>query len=116
MSLKDYKELEVWKKSRQLVQNIYMLAKDFPNDEKIGLSSQIKRSSISISSNIAKGIGKQTKKETKQFFYIAKESLYELETQLFDLSFINEKILNVTISQLIEVRKLIIGFIKYLEK
>lgn len=119
MSVADYKELDVWKESRKLVKYIYSLIHEFPDDEKFGLSSQMKRSSISIPSNIAEGIGRQTKKETRQFFYISKGSLYELETQLylaFDLEFINSKQLNSILEQLVLTRKLIIGFIKYLEK
>lgn len=119
MSKGEYKELDVWKESRKLVKLIYLLVKVFPADEKFCLSSQMKRSSISIPSNIAEGIGRQTQKETRQFFYISKGSLYELETQLylaFDLEFITQKKLDSTLEQLITTRKLIIGFIKYLEK
>ena len=119
MSKKDYKNLDVWKESRKLVSIIYALVSDFPEDEKYGLTSQLKRASISIPSNIAEGIGRNSNKETKQFCYIAKGSLYEVETQLFlaiDLQFTSEEEATKVFNQIIIVRKLIIGFIKYLEK
>ena len=87
--------------------------------KKFGLTSQIKRASVSIPSNIAEGIGRNSKKETKQFCNIAKGSLYEVETQLYlasDLGFVQEKQIEEVLTQLVTVRKLIIGFIKYLEK
>jgi len=115
----NYKNLDVWKESRKLVSIIYLLTKKFPNEEKFGLTSQIKRASISIPSNIAEGLGRNSKKETRQFCFIAKGSLYEVETQLYlalDLGFIEENEIEQVLIQLITVRKLIIGFIKYLEK
>jgi len=119
MSENNYKNLDVWKESRKLVSIVYLLTKEFPVDEKFGLTSQIKRASISIPSNIAEGLGRNSKKETRQFCFIAKGSLYEVETQLYlalDLGFIQEKQIEEVLTQLTTVRKLIIGFIKYLEK
>ena len=119
MSDKNYKNLDVWKESRKLVSVIYLLAKEFPEDEKFGLSSQIKRAAVSIPSNIAEGLGRQTKKETRQFFYIAKGSLYEVETQIYlaiDLGFVQENEMENVFNQMTSIRKLIIGFIKYLDK
>jgi len=119
MSEKDYKNLEVWKEARKLVSIIYNVVSFFPEEEKYGLSSQLKRASISVPSNIAEGIARNHNKETKQFFYISKGSLYEVETQIYlalDLGFIVEKRANEVFIQITLVRKLLIGFIKYLEK
>ncbi len=119
MSEKSYKNLDVWKESRKLVSLVYILTKEFPEDEKFGLISQIKRASVSIPSNIAEGIGRNSKKETRQFVYIAKGSLYEVETQIYlalDLSFMQESQAEEIFNQITTVRKLIIGFIKYLDK
>ena len=69
---KTYKELDVWVKSRAFVKEIYLLTKDFPRDELYGLTSQMRRCAISIPSNIAEGYGRQHKKETLQFFHIAR--------------------------------------------
>lgn len=116
---KNYKNLDVWKEARKLVSLIYVLTNEFPEDEKFGLTSQIKRAVISVPSNIAEGMGRNSSKETRQFFYIAKGSLYEIETQIYlalDLGFIQEKKAEQIFTQIITVRKLIIGFIKYLDK
>jgi len=77
-----YKNLEAWKKSMLLVKEIYNLTQLFPKEEQYILTSQAKRAAISIPANIAEGIGRNYKKDTKQFLYIARGSLYELETIL----------------------------------
>ena len=77
-----HKDLEVWKKSMDLVVDVYKLMKQLPESEKYGLISQIKRSSISIPSNIAEGAGRASTKEFIRFLDIATGSLSELETQL----------------------------------
>ncbi len=65
-----------------LTEEVYKAVIDFPNDEKFGLSSQIKRSAVSIPSNIAEGAGRNSKNEFKHFLAIANGSSYELQTQL----------------------------------
>jgi four helix bundle protein len=115
---KTYKELEVWVKSRAFVKEVYLLTKEFPKDEMYGLTSQMRRSAISIPSNIAEGYGRQYKKESIQFFHIARGSLYELETQLYiaaDLNYLQQTKLSEIILQLEECRKLLGGLIKYFE-
>jgi four helix bundle protein len=77
-----YKNLEAWKKAMLLVKMVYDLTGSFPKEELYGLSSQAKRAAVSIPANIAEGCGRQYKKDTKQFLYIARASLYELETIL----------------------------------
>ncbi len=87
-------KLEVWKKAHQLVLEVYELTKSFPNDEKYALTSQLKRSAVSVPSNIIEGQSRHYKKEFIQFLYIAKGSLAEMEYQLFlakDLKYIDEK-------------------------
>jgi four helix bundle protein len=89
--IKTYKDLIVWKKSRELVKIIYSLSSTFPHQEQYGLGLQMRRAAISIPSNIAEGFGRRTQKETSQFLYIAYGSLLELETQLLlsiDLGFV----------------------------
>lgn len=116
--LASYNQLEVWKKARVLVCGIYRLTTKFPKDELYGLTSQIRRAAVSIPSNIAEGCGRQYKKETIQFQFIARGSQYELETELylaFDLGYITEDELNKTLELLIECRKLLSGFINYLK-
>jgi four helix bundle protein len=77
-----YKNLEAWKKSMLLVEVVYDLLKDFPREEMFGITSQLKRAAVSIPSNIAEGCGRNFKRDTKQFLYIARGSLYELDTIL----------------------------------
>lgn len=80
--MKDYKELEVWKKGILLVVAIYDAIKKFPKDERYALADQIKRAAVSIPSNIAEGASRNTNKEFIQFLYIALGSASELETQI----------------------------------
>ncbi|MDW3212100.1 MAG: four helix bundle protein [Reichenbachiella sp.] len=77
-----YQDLQVWKKSMDLVEEVYALVKNFPDDEKFGLISQIRRCAVSIPSNIAEGSGRNSKKEFAQFLSIAAGSLFELNTQI----------------------------------
>lgn len=115
---KTYKELDVWIKSRLFVKEIYLINKDFPKEELYGLISQMRRSAVSIPSNIAEGYGRQYKKESIQFFHIARGSLYEIETQLYiatDLNYLSQPKLSEIILQLEECRKLLGGLIKYFE-
>jgi len=81
-SLKSYKELLVWQKSMMLVSKIYELTRKLPEDERFGLISQMRRSSVSIPSNIAEGWGRLSRKNYIQFLRISRGSLYELETQI----------------------------------
>lgn len=114
-----YRDLDVWKKARELVKEVYLISKGFPKDEIYGLVSQMRRCAVSIPSNIAEGYGRQFKKETIQFLHIARGSLFELETQFFiaaDLSFINEVELEKRIQQLDDCKRLLNGLINYFEK
>lgn len=77
-----YKDLQVWKVSMELVINVYNITEKFPKSELFGLTSQLRRSAVSIPSNIAEGAGWKNPKEFIQFLYISKASLLELETQL----------------------------------
>lgn len=80
--VKDYKQLDVWQKSIDLVDHIYQVTLAFPKEEIYGLSSQMRRSSVSIASNIAEGSARHGIKEFVQFIGIARGSLAELETQM----------------------------------
>lgn len=79
--IKSYKELIVWQKAVELVVEVYRLTKSFPGEEKYGLVSQMRRSSVSIPSNIAEGYSRGSRKEYHQFYSIAYGSGLELETQ-----------------------------------
>ena len=77
-----YKNLEVWQKSMQLVTDVYRLVKQLPREETYALADQIRRSAVSVPSNIAEGSSRNSKKEFVQFLYISLGSLCELETQI----------------------------------
>ncbi len=112
-----YKDLEVWKKSIELVKEIYSISLEFPKGEQFGLISQIKRAVISIPSNIAEGTAIYSDKDTSRFIDIALGSVAEVETQIIiaqELGYIKdtENIENL----LRQENALLIGFKKYIDK
>lgn len=111
----NHKDLEVWKKSMDLVESIYKLTQQFPESEKFGLTSQMRRSAVSVPSNIAEGSARKGDKELLQFLYIAIGSMAELETQYLiamRLGFVTDE--STVEKQLIEVKKLLLGFRNYI--
>ncbi len=115
--IRNHKDLEVWKKSIDLVSNIYKITESFPNKELYGLTNQIRRAAVSVPSNIAEGAARNSKKEFIQFLYIALGSLSELETQIIiasRLEYLNN--LDTLSEDLKFVQKLINGLIYYLKK
>ena len=88
----NHKNLNVWKKGVLLVKEVYLITRKFPLDEKYGLISQLRRSSVSVPSNIAEGASRKSEKDRKRFYEIARSSLVELDTQIeiaIELEFIN---------------------------
>jgi four helix bundle protein len=77
-----FRDLLVWQKAMQLTVSVYQLSKGFPREEIYGITSQMRRSAVSIASNIAEGHGRLNAKEFGQFLGIARGSTYELQTQL----------------------------------
>jgi len=115
----NYKELNVWQKSRELVKFIYFLTSKFPKEELFGISSQMRRAVISISSNIAEGSGHSSKKDFIRFLEISYSSTSELETQIilsFDLNYVIEIDLNLGLEKISEIQKMLSGLIKSLKK
>jgi four helix bundle protein len=80
--MKTYKELIVWQKAMSLVVQVYECALGFPKEELFGLTSQIKRSSVSVPSNISEGFGREHRRDFLRFLRISRGSLFELQTQL----------------------------------
>ena len=117
--VKSYKELLIWQKGIKIVVLVYKLTKDFPEEEIYALSSQLKRASVSIPSNIAEGFGRQTDKSFNHFLNISRGSLNEIETQLIiakELEFIqNENIFNELLFLIEEEGKMINAFSKNLK-
>lgn len=80
--IKSFQDLQIWQRSIRLVEQIYQLTSSFPKDEKFGIVLQIRRSAVSIPSNIAEGFGRWGNKEFRHFLYISLGSSAELITQL----------------------------------
>ncbi len=80
--IKNFRDLDIWKKGIEIVKDIYKIAREFPKLELYNLTSQMQRSSLSIPTNIAEGFNRFHNKEYKQFLYIALGSCAELETQI----------------------------------
>ena len=114
----NYKELKVWKKSVELATGVYSVTQAFPKTEQYGLTQQIRRAVVSISSNIAEGAGRKSDKEFSHFLTIAYGSLYELETQLLislNLGFVSQSELPPIENEIVELQKMIYALIKNLE-
>ena len=117
--IRSYKDLIIWKKAIDLVVDIYEIAKRFPREELYALSDQIKRSAVSVPSNIAEGQSRQHTGEFKQFLYIALGSLAELDTQLIianRLGYMDSKDHELFSTRITELRKMIFSLISKLKK
>jgi four helix bundle protein len=116
--LKNYKELKVWKKSYELCLEIYRITAKFPKEEKYGLTSQIRRSAVSIPSNIAEGYGRKTTSDYVRLLYISYGSVCELETQILlagDLNLIENDELGTIKEDIAEIERMLKALIKSLE-
>ena len=80
--MKTYKDLIVWQKAMGLVTEIYEVTKTFPEEEKYGLTSQVRRSAVSVPSNIAEGYGRNSTDDYRRFLQVSISSLYEMQTQI----------------------------------
>lgn len=111
--IKTHKDLDIWKIGIELVLKIYEMKSKFPETERFGLTSQMRRCAVSIPANISEGAARHSKKEFIQFLYISLGSLAELETHLI----IAEKINYADIKEAIDIieilRPKILNFIKY---
>lgn len=117
--LKSFKGLVVWQKAYQLCLDIYQFSKGFPESEKYGLTAQIRRSALSIPSNIAEGYGRRNKKEYIQALYISYGSLCELETQTMlahDLGYIHKEYFMGLSETLTEVERMLKALINSLKE
>ncbi len=113
-AIRTHKDLEVWKEAMQLVRNVYTWSQNLPKEEVYGLVTQIRRAAISIPSNIAEGAARSSRREFRQFLYVALGSLAELETQIFlakELFCVEDGGL---LAQVEKQRRLLLGLIKSL--
>ena len=116
--LKSFKDLSVWQKSYRLCLEIYRITATFPKEEKYGLTSQIRRSVVSIPSNIAEGYGRKTTLDYIRMLYISYGSVCELETQILlagDLELIEKEEMGPLIKDIAEIERMLKALIKSLE-
>jgi four helix bundle protein len=115
----NYQDLDAWKISIQLVNEVYNLTSEFPKDELYSLTSQTRRAAVSIPANIAEGMGRQYKKDTIQFLHVARGSLYELET-LVHISIIRKMVVEQKAEKVFflirKSQQVLNGFINYMQK
>ena len=112
--MRDYKKYIVWRKSHEIVLDIYKVTRDFPKDELFALTSQMKRASSSIPTNIAEGCGRSSDKDFCRFLYISFGSANELEYQILlsiDLNFIDSEKGQKLLIQIEEIKKMLNGLI-----
>lgn len=110
-----YRDMEVWRKGRELARMIYARTAQFPSSEQFGITNQMRRAAVSIPSNIAEGFGRATAKEKSQFYHVAKGSLAELETQSYiasDIGHLQESDLEDIIRLASLTHRLLQGLIK----
>ncbi|MBD5263471.1 MAG: four helix bundle protein [Bacteroides sp.] len=118
MQTSDYKDLRVWQKSMDLVVDIYKLLNHLPQEERYALSDQIRRSAVSIPSNIAEGQARNTAKEFSHFLSISRGSLAELETQLIlciRLQYLNDMCLTDIFERMKHIDKMLSGLMNSLK-
>ena len=110
-----FTDLKVWQQAHRLVLAIYKITKVFPRDEQFGLTNQMRRAVVSISSNIAEGFSKRTAIDKNKFYNIAQGSLTELQNQLLiskDVGYLDVRTFQELASQTIIVNKMLYGILK----
>ncbi len=110
--VQSYRDLQVWQKARVLVKEVYTVSQGFPKEELYGLTSQIRRASVSIPSNIAQGSSKGSTREFLRFLSMAYGSLSEVETQLYlacDLQYFSEQKLEMLMNMTAELGRMLNG-------
>lgn len=116
--IRSFRDLIVWQKSMKLVTEVYLLSKTLPRDEQYGLVSQIRRSAVSIPSNIAEGYGRGSTGDYVRFLLISRGSLYELQTQLeicLNLEYIVEASFQNQYEKSREVERMLSSLIRKIE-
>lgn len=113
--IKNFTDLNAWKEGHKLVLMVYKMTKKFPREELFGITNQMRRCAVSVTSNIAEGFSRFSFKEKTQFYYISLGSTTELQNQLYivrDVDYIKEEIFKEIFDQTEKVQKLLSGLIK----
>ncbi len=112
MDHRPHRNLDVWKMAMEFVKDIYETTESFPNAEMYGLTSQMRRASISIPSNLAEGAARKGNKEFRQFLNIAQGSISELDTQIelaLMLNYLNNGVYDELMAKLSTISKMLFG-------
>lgn len=113
--INSYRDLLVWQKGMSLVTDIYTMTQTFPSNEQYGLTSQMRRSAISIPSNIAEGYGRNSTGDYARFLQIAVGSTFELQTQIeiaFNLKFITQEDFITNLEKAKELDRMLLSLIR----
>ncbi len=116
--MRDFRNLKIWERADKFTTNVYRVTQSFPNDEKFGLTSQIRRGSASMPTNIAEGCGRDSLPEYNRFLQIAMGSSSELDYLLIlahDLSYIDETTFSIMSNELGEIRRMLNAYIQRLK-
>ncbi len=108
-----FKKLQAWKQSRAFCKDVYELTSSFPNEERFGLTNQLRRAAVSIPSNIAEGSSRNSNKDFARFLAMAMGSAYEIETQILiatDLKFVTTENSELLITKLDNIIRMISRF------
>ena len=115
--MQDFRKLKVWQKAHQFALSVYTISAMFPEEERFGLTSQVRRAAVSIPSNIAEGCGRETKAELRRFLFVAMGSASEVDYQLelaHDLQFVEGAAYRKTTQELSEIKRKLTGLIQRL--
>ena len=116
--IRSFKDLVAWQKTFSLGLEIYELSKAFPEQERFGLTSQLRRGAVAVASNIAEGYGRESTQDYLRFLRIARGSLFEIDTQLLfavRLGYLNERQYSEVLDRIRECGRILAGLIRSLE-
>lgn len=114
-TIKVFRDLKAWQTGHEIVLDVYRITQRFPKEEMFGLSSQMKRCGVSITSNIAEGFSRASIKDKTHFYIMAQGSVTELQNQIIvakDVGFISEEVYNSLYEKTITLHKILNGLIK----
>ena len=109
----NYKELKIWQRSMDFVERVYEVTSNFPKEEKYGLTSQLRRSVLSVPSNISEGAGRGTNRQFKHFLGVSMGSVNEAQTQIelaFRIGYLGREVYESLINEGVQIYKMILGF------
>lgn len=117
--IEDFTDVEAWRLGHKLALEVYKISKSYPDDEIYALTSQTRRVVVSITSNIAEGMGRFSYRDRIRFFYISRGSLYEVQNLIllaYDLSYMNQDDFLTLQKKIDEARRVLNGFINSTER